>query len=173
MAGKRGPSEMMRRSSSLRLVPSTSVSNRAKKASIAFIGGMSGAAASSLMRTMMGATAVAHEAFEQGLLAREIEVERALGDAGARRHVVEPRGLEAVLGESEERRIEDGLPACLWLHLRGAAALSALAARCGSLARWGLPDFTGTLRAARPYGRRCRFRFTLLLQGMSARPFYD
>ena len=48
-----------------------------------------------------------HHRFEELLLAGEIEVERALADAGARRDVVDPRRAEAALGEHLERRLDD------------------------------------------------------------------
>ena len=82
MAGKRGPSEMMRRSSSLRLVPSTSVWNRAKNISIACIGWHVGRGCAARSWLDDGRHGAAHELLEQGLLAWEIEIERALGDAG-------------------------------------------------------------------------------------------
>ena len=116
-AGKRGPSAMIRRSSSLRLVPSTSFWNRAKKSSSTPAAGMPGIAAAALAWLDDGRHGAAHQLLEQRLLVLEIEVERALGDAGPRGHVVEPRRLEAVLGEHGERRIEDRLAACCGIDL--------------------------------------------------------
>ena len=44
---------------------------------------------------------------EQVLLAGEVHVDRALGDPGAGRHVVQPRGGEAFEGELLQRGLED------------------------------------------------------------------
>ncbi len=44
---------------------------------------------------------------EQLLLAREVQIERALADAGAGGDVVEPGGAEAALGEDLERGVDD------------------------------------------------------------------
>ena len=52
----------------------------------------------------------ADQALEQRLLVLEVEVERALGDAGPARHLVEPCRLVAVLGEHRESRVQDCLP---------------------------------------------------------------
>ena len=79
------------------------VSRRARRAS----------AATWLSVSITGATALRTSASNSASLSLEVEVERALGDAGPRRHVVEPRRLEAVLGEHRQRRIQDGLPAGL------------------------------------------------------------
>jgi hypothetical protein len=48
--------------------------------------------------------AVLDHRLEQRLLALEVEVERALGDAGARRDVVEARRRKAALDKEIERR---------------------------------------------------------------------
>jgi hypothetical protein len=50
---------------------------------------------------------VPHHRFEEFLFVREIEIERALGDAGAARYVVEPRRGEAALGKAGQRRGDD------------------------------------------------------------------
>jgi hypothetical protein len=47
----------------------------------------------------------AHQFLKQRLLVLEVEIDRALGDAGAARHVVEPRGGKAAFGEFVERRL--------------------------------------------------------------------
>ena len=49
----------------------------------------------------------AHKLLKQRLLVLEVEIDRALGDAGAPRHVVEPRGGKAARGEFVERRLQD------------------------------------------------------------------
>ncbi len=51
----------------------------------------------------------AHQRLEQRLLVIEVEVERALGNAGPRCHVVEASGVVAPLGEDGERRVQDRL----------------------------------------------------------------
>ena len=99
MAGKRGPSAMMRRSSSLRSVPSTSFSNSREEGLERLQGRDVGRGGDLLIVLQQGRDGVAHQRLEQRLLVAEVEIERALGDAGARRHVVEPGGLEAVRGE--------------------------------------------------------------------------
>ena len=53
----------------------------------------------------------ADQFLEQALLVAEVEIDRALGDAGALGHVVEPRRLEAAGGEFIERRGKDRLAA--------------------------------------------------------------
>src|SRR5215469_15463023 len=44
---------------------------------------------------------------EQFFLVREVEIEGALGDAGAVRHIVEPGRGKAMLGKASQRRVED------------------------------------------------------------------
>ncbi len=73
----------------------------------------------------------AHDRLEQLLLALEVEVERALADARARRDVLEPGGGEAALGEARQRRRQD---------LLGPRLLAALPAGPGSLFSWSLPS---------------------------------
>ena len=121
MAGKRGPSAMISRSSSLRLVPSTSFWNRAKNVSSTAAAGTSGAAAALAHGSMMGDTALRTSSSNSASLSLEVEIERALGDARPRRHVVEPRRLEAVLGEHGQRRIQDRLPPRLGVDLAARA----------------------------------------------------
>jgi hypothetical protein len=53
----------------------------------------------------------ADQFLKQGLLVGEVEIDRALGDAGAPRHAVKPRGSEAAGGKFIKRRAEDRLPA--------------------------------------------------------------
>src|SRR5262249_22980473 len=50
----------------------------------------------------------AHEFLEQALLVAEVEVDRALGDAGAAGNIIEPRGGKAPRGELLPRSSEDG-----------------------------------------------------------------
>ena len=71
-----------------------------------------------LQRAHHGADLGADELLEQPLLVAEVKIDRAFGDAGALRHVVEPGGGEALRGEFLQRGGEDG-----------AAALGALAGR--------------------------------------------
>lgn len=54
-----------------------------------------------------GTAHLVHRGKEQVLLAREVQVDRALGDAGAGRHVVELGRHEAAAGEFLERRLHD------------------------------------------------------------------
>ena len=56
-----------------------------------------------------------HELLEEVLLAAEVEVERALGDAGPRRDIVEARGRETLRREHVERGVEDRLAPVLAL----------------------------------------------------------
>ena len=49
----------------------------------------------------------AHKLLKERFLVLEVEIDRALGDAGAPRHVVEPRGGKAAFGEFVERRLQD------------------------------------------------------------------
>src|SRR5262245_593704 len=51
----------------------------------------------------------AHELLKQRLLVLEVEIKRALGDAGLGGNVVEAGSLVAACGKDRERRIEDGL----------------------------------------------------------------
>src|SRR6202035_3834703 len=62
---------------------------------------------------------------KQRLLVGEVEIDRALGDAGAGRHVVEPRGGEAAGGKFVERSVEDRFAPC-----RSLCLARALARRC-------------------------------------------
>ena len=52
----------------------------------------------------------AYQFLKQRLLVGEVEIDRALGDAGAARHVVEPRGSEAAGRKFIERRAKGRLP---------------------------------------------------------------
>ena len=52
----------------------------------------------------------AHQLLEQALLVAEVEINRALGDAGAARDIVEAGRSEARGGEFFERRREDRIP---------------------------------------------------------------
>ena len=63
---------------------------------------------SAFQRADHGADLKAHQLLKQRFLVLEVQIDRALGDAGAARHVVEPRRGEAALGEFVERRLEDG-----------------------------------------------------------------
>ncbi len=63
----------------------------------------------------------AHQRLEHRLLAREVEIERALGRPRPRRDVLHPRSGEALLGEHVECRVE---------QLGGAGVLAA-AGQCG------------------------------------------
>ena len=67
----------------------------------------------------------ADQFLEQALLVAEVEIDGALGDAGAARHVVEPGGGEAAHGEFVERGGQDRLAA------GGAARLARRAAPAG------------------------------------------
>src|SRR5262245_19115434 len=53
-----------------------------------------------------GQRGLTHQLLEQRVLVGEVEVHRPLGDAGAARHVLEPRRGEPALGEHLERRVE-------------------------------------------------------------------
>ena len=57
---------------------------------------------------------VAHDAAEQLFLVGEVEVDRALGDAGALGDVLEAGRGEAALREHREGGVEDLLGALLW-----------------------------------------------------------
>src|SRR5712692_8552343 len=61
----------------------------------------------------VGDDGLPHHRLEQLRLVREIEVERALGDAGALGHRVEPRRREAALGKAGERRVQNLPGPCL------------------------------------------------------------
>jgi len=54
-----------------------------------------------------GDDGVPHHRFEEFLFVRKIEIERALGDAGPARYVVEPGRGEAALGKAGQRRGDD------------------------------------------------------------------
>ena len=60
-----------------------------------------------LERADHGTDLKAHKLLKERLLVLEVEIDRALGDAGAPRHVVEPRGGKAAFGEFVERRLQD------------------------------------------------------------------
>src|SRR5262245_54542251 len=55
------------------------------------------------------ANGTTHELLKQCLLVLEVEIKRALGDAGLGGNVVEARGLKPTRGKDRERSIEDGL----------------------------------------------------------------
>ncbi len=74
----------------------------------------------------------AHELLEQALLVGEVEIDGALGDAGARRHVVEPRGRKSIRGEFLERRRENRLAARVATVVLALVALPGIG---GALAR--------------------------------------
>ena len=57
-----------------------------------------------------GAQLRPHELLEQVLLVAEVEIDRALGDAGVPGHVVEPGVGKTARRELRERRIENGRP---------------------------------------------------------------
>ena len=124
MAGKRGPSAMMRRSSSLRLVPSTSFCEHREERLERLQGRDVGRGRDPAHVLQDRRHGVAHQRLEQRLLVLEIEIERALGDAGARGHVVEPGGLEAVLGKDGEGGLQNRLAARLRGDLAGAGGLA-------------------------------------------------
>src|SRR5262249_53175245 len=65
----------------------------------------------------------ADQLLEQRLLVAEVEVDRAFGDAGAARHVVEPRRREAARGELLEGGREDGFASRRALLRAGAVPL--------------------------------------------------
>ena len=52
---------------------------------------------------------VLEERHEERLLRHEVEVDGAVGDPGGSGHVADARGVEAVLGEDPDRRVEDPL----------------------------------------------------------------
>ena len=62
---------------------------------------------------------LAHDRLQQVFLARVIEVQRALRDAGARGHFLGPRGREALLDEKLERGVEQLLRAGFLAALAG------------------------------------------------------
>ena len=123
MAGKRGPSAMIRRSSSLRSVPSTSRLEQRKERVERLQGRDVGGGGDPAHLLQHGRDGVAHQRLEQRLLVAEVEIERALGDARALRHVVEPGRLEAVRGEHRQRRGQDRLAPRLGRNLAGAGRL--------------------------------------------------
>src|SRR5205085_2121787 len=90
---------------------------------------------------------------EQRLLVREVEIDRALGDAGALGHIVEPRALVAARGELLERGRKDrGAPG-----FGGERAAGAGAGRLGSGMRLCLGAWFGgsTQPWLRPTLSRC------------------
>ena len=91
-------------------------------------GGRHGRARSATLPSVLddGRDGAADQRLEQRFLVLEVEVERALGDAGAGRHVVEPGRLEAVLGEHARRRLEDRLAARIGIDLGRARAFGGL-----------------------------------------------
>jgi hypothetical protein len=68
---------------------------------------------------------------EQRFLRRDVEIDRAFGDAGARRHVVEPRIRKALFGKHVESRREDGIELRLPLFLAPRAGGRRLPLRSG------------------------------------------
>ena len=163
MAGKRGPSAMMRRNSGLRLVPSTSRWKRAKNIRndlgwLHIRGERS--RAHPLHDRRHGTT---HEVLKQGLLVLEVKVERALGDAGASGDVLKPRRLVTLGGKDRQGGVEDGLPPRLRLRptaLAGGGRQSAAARRAR------LASAPATSIASPPFvarARRCRSAMALLL----------
>ena len=95
----------------------------------------------------------AHEVLEQRLLVGEVEIDRALRDTGALRHVVEPRALVTARGKLLQRRIEDRGAA---RFRRGRAALARFGRRAGRLPPRAArpvraPACTAVLLDARPF----------------------
>ena len=115
---------MMSRMRSLRFVPKTSFSNTAKRNSKNLVGGQVGGSRQRVQALKNWRHRTADDLLEQGFLVIEMEINGALGDAGAGGDVVEPRSLEPALGEHVERGIENGLFADRGLRLTGAALLA-------------------------------------------------
>src|ERR1043165_5872046 len=96
----------------------------------------------------------AHEVLEQRFLVGEVEIDRALRDARALRHVVEPRAFVTARGKLLERRIEDRAAprfgrggAALARQGRGVTGRLAPDARARGVLRGICPDYLPAHRA--------------------------
>jgi hypothetical protein len=83
-----------------------------------------------------GAELGADQLLEQRLLVGEVQVDRALGDAGAPRNIVEAGGGEAAGGKLLQRRRKDGVPPFSAAFGTRAALLSARGRGRGRLSEW-------------------------------------
>ena len=132
-SGKRAPSVMISRITSLRRVPKISRTNMSAMVSAIMRAGTSASARLSIAPTT-GRQHRAHELLEQALLVAEVEIDRALGDAGAAGDVVEPRRGKAARRRTPRARRPGSHPAA-----RPGATVRALRAGVGAAARGRRP----------------------------------